>query len=692
MITKTLNLDEAYQELFDEVREKSNGQINVSNLEAFFGSITEIATLDPKFLRLPLDEPFFEIDANTRKITVPENFRTNGASVQGDHLAEIIFFRIARFFDYTDLSTCDITINWKMGTNEGKTSRFIKFDKPYKVVDMNQEAETSYVVFGWPINDVVTEKSGQLTFAVEFSKKATNLNTNEEEIIYRFNTLPTTVNIKDGLVIGENVEVVSLDTDIIRTLINSSFGEGTAAVGDLRWLTGNGEGLVVGEGNYSVLQDFAATINLPTNIVNGIPSSGAVKLYAQGFIDEGTKIQYTDMNNVPVGAEGSRVEMTELAVRRPLEKITTLDSEHLDGSRVYYKDEDGSIQVIVDPEDPDTYSDFEFLYTPSALIEGLRYDKKVSDNPPAYEQATEADLATWAKRENVVEIFMPVARMEVQAAGAYVIRGQGYKMDNNEQHKIGSGEVKSTSIVTVPHVVAPSGVEVEVSAPAAVSEGYSFADDIENVVFLNNGQGTMTASAILDADKLGALKFDWEKKVGDSNAFVAVNEDVEFQEENESVLNINEAGQYKVKVTNFLNAGFAPVVESAVITASPLAGKIVGATIEGRAGNRVFGAIPENGLKYNSTLLSMSSASLRVNVNSIELEEGGALGELEFQWQKEMADDNLETRWEDILGAVGSELTITSGDGVFRPVIKNNYNGSIYTFALNGVSVDNLAT
>jgi hypothetical protein len=156
MITKTLNLDSAYQALFDEVREKSNGAINVNNLQAFFGSITEIAALDSKFLRLPLDEPLFEIDANTRKITIPENFRSNGASVQGDHLAEVIFFQIERYFDYKDLSTCNIEINWKMGTKEGKTTRFIKFDDVVTI----DEAKADCIIFGWPINDVVTEKSG----------------------------------------------------------------------------------------------------------------------------------------------------------------------------------------------------------------------------------------------------------------------------------------------------------------------------------------------------------------------------------------------------------------------------------------------------------------------------------------------------------------------------------------------------
>ena len=61
------------------------------------GNIIQISNLDLKFLRLPLDEPLFEIDANSRKINVDATpFKTNGLSVQGDNLAETIFFKITR--------------------------------------------------------------------------------------------------------------------------------------------------------------------------------------------------------------------------------------------------------------------------------------------------------------------------------------------------------------------------------------------------------------------------------------------------------------------------------------------------------------------------------------------------------------------------------------------------------------------
>ena len=121
MITKTTNLDSQYMDLFEEIKEKSQGTITVENLEQFFGSIQEIAALDSKYLRLPLDEPMFEIDANSRKINVDATpFKANGLSVQGDHLAETVFFKIDRYYDTMDLMNTDIYVNWKMGSTSGR--------------------------------------------------------------------------------------------------------------------------------------------------------------------------------------------------------------------------------------------------------------------------------------------------------------------------------------------------------------------------------------------------------------------------------------------------------------------------------------------------------------------------------------------------------------------------------------------
>ena len=94
----------------------------ISSLNEYFQHIKELAALaigtgsrtgsDPYFLRLPLDEPYFEINANTRGITVPGEL--SQIAVVGDKLAEIVFFRIDRYYDAVDLNTREIYIEWEL--------------------------------------------------------------------------------------------------------------------------------------------------------------------------------------------------------------------------------------------------------------------------------------------------------------------------------------------------------------------------------------------------------------------------------------------------------------------------------------------------------------------------------------------------------------------------------------------------
>ena len=675
MITKTLNLDDAYQELFDEVRVKSNGAIDVDNLDAFYGSIEEIAALDPKFLRLPLDEPLFEIDANTRKITVPAEFKSNGVSVQKDHLAEVIFFRIERYFDYTDLSTCNIVINWKMGNKEGKTTRFIKFEKVFTI----DETKASCIVFGWPINDIVTEKSGQLTFAVEFFK--TEGTGDDEKIIYRFNTLPTTVNIKDGLVISDDAEVYDLDADIIRTLVNSSFGEGTAAVGDIIWLTGNGNGLVAGEGVGTdvILKDFASSIDLKTTITGGVPSSDIISLYAEGFVDEGTKIRYTDANNEALTAE-------MLKVVRP-----RIQAEYdAESGLAYYE----SI-VAEEPLSAEAAAEAEELWIDGALDPTLKY--YVEESEDTFIEASEEDLAKWGKID-AVELFIKVAKIDVVSAGSYIIKAQGYKVDN-DGNKIGNGDVKSTTTVTVPAVAAPSAIDISVSELTSVDAGYSFNEEqTVNVMFLDaEDEGVISASAVVDS--FGALQFTWQKKVGEDTSFSNVAEgDVAFQDENSSELEVSAPGQYKVSVVNFLNGDSAPAVESAVITASKIAGKISSVTPKwaiGTNGSKIN--VSSQRPTYNSNAPSMGNRSLTLYLEDIVIEDGGQEGTLEYAWYLPVYEEgeNGVPQIVDkalIAGQTGPSFTVSGGDIDVIPEVRNNYNGSIYTYTLDPIAVNDSAT
>lgn len=703
MITKTLNLDDAYQALFQEVSEKSNGSINVDNIEAYFGSIQEIANLDSKFLRLPLDEPLFEIDANTRKITVPNEFKSNGLSVQGDHLAEIIFFRIERYFDYKDLSTCNIEINWKMGDKEGKTKRFIQFNDVMTI----DEVKSNCIIFGWPVNNIITQKSGSLTFAVEFNQTETV--EGATNVTYRFNTLPTTINIKDGLILGEAPSVYELDADIKKTLVNSSYGEGEAAVGDLVWITGNGKGLIPGVkvNDKILLGDFVSSINLPTVVVNGEPASEPIDFYAIAEVDSGTKIQYTDMEN-------NQLIPDFLQVNRPLVAVTDMNS--LDNNTIYYRDAAGLNRITPAEvaEAAETESPIETVWQIEALDNNLDYFVKVEEEGvESYQLASEDDLAKWGKitvipAENEeeedqvidsVELYIKAAKITADKEGPYFIKAQGYKVDANEV-KIGNGELETSEVVVVPEVEAPSAINIEVPDPVApVAEenekgAYLFNDDeIKNVVFLNNGASSVTATAVMSSDsKIGALQFVWQKENADNEFENISEESVEFSTLNSSALAIDEAGTYQVVVTNFQNSKKASPVTSNIIIASTLAQKINSAKVSYQLGSQsATNYVPaNNSVVYNTSVMSRNKITLSIKPEDIVMAGEDGIGTLEYEWYDAIIDEETNSKIGEqiIAGANSNSYVVDNGDRKIIPVIKNNYHGSIYTLKLDTIDVD----
>ena len=174
----------------------------ISSLNEYFQHITDLAGLaigegrhgsDPYFLRLPLDEPFLEINANTRAITVPADLRQIG--VRGDKYAEVVFFKIDRYFDAVDLATRQIYIEWEDADgNKGVSRDFLK----------DTQSEKDKIIFGWIIGDELTAHVGTIRFAVRFVEWA-----NREDsavtpgegrgLEYSFSSLPAQMTVVDSL-------------------------------------------------------------------------------------------------------------------------------------------------------------------------------------------------------------------------------------------------------------------------------------------------------------------------------------------------------------------------------------------------------------------------------------------------------------------------------------------------------------
>lgn len=218
----------------------------ISSLNTYFSwiqdllTITELPVLDAdgqktgevydfdgmRFSMLPLDEEVFEIDANTRKISVPKAFADNGISVQGDEISEVVYFKINRFYDATDLFNQNIMIEWIA------PSGLKGYSVPtVKVLDES----TNYVIFGWALASSITEKNGDVTFSVRFYKYDEDNN----KIQYSLSTLVQKAKINPnigldipGLLGSEGaLEGYKVLGDEIKALIkerseNSNFGIG----------------------------------------------------------------------------------------------------------------------------------------------------------------------------------------------------------------------------------------------------------------------------------------------------------------------------------------------------------------------------------------------------------------------------------------------------------------------------------
>ena len=251
MITKTTaaNFDEFYAPRFAEITEALHEAgytgIEVNSLESYFGNLVAIGSLETskgvpgKYLVVPFDEPYFEIDANTRTITVPDHFKKYGVGVYGDNLAELLIFKIDRYFDHQDLFNTKIAINWSFTP---KGSRNPIYGTPQLAFAPDDELEPGYVLFGFYVmRDMAKNVDGELTsgtlnFAISFYDDTGD----NEELRYSFNTLPASVAINEGLELKDPSQVKDLGRALIARLKDSAYTpDGIIPLDNPVWMSGD---------------------------------------------------------------------------------------------------------------------------------------------------------------------------------------------------------------------------------------------------------------------------------------------------------------------------------------------------------------------------------------------------------------------------------------------------------------------
>lgn len=252
MITKINDANKAmYDSLFRLAEERLGlAEGTIVSMDGYLTAIEQLGRRDPNnydLLRLPYTddgEPLFVIDANAREINVPKVFKDNGLVVQGDHLSEIVWFKIDRYFDMMDfyLFANDGISDGVPDAHQGMHC-YIEWFNPAAKDEAHQRGvdfayamtcDEDYVYFGWPIGNKLSGEVGTLQFAVRFlsitENETLNADGSTNRIDFNYSTKVATCDIKatldfnllDGSIAAESWEDILYTRNIYSHVINST--------------------------------------------------------------------------------------------------------------------------------------------------------------------------------------------------------------------------------------------------------------------------------------------------------------------------------------------------------------------------------------------------------------------------------------------------------------------------------------
>lgn len=361
MITKDTSL---YNELFD----KANALLGLSkedknyikNIDSYFLKLGDIKDalgedIDISYFMLPIDEPLFEINANTRLIKIPDEFK-NGISVQGDEIAETIFFSIDRYFDTTDFYDDFIVpvVQWKYADETGEGAYHLSATTGKAVIE-DQNSITGgkiKVVFGWPISSEVTEKAKNIQFGVRFYTivdESGNLIENWDQyadgtLEYSFSTLNATTKINPSLAAdlrGGNFQWIDKNSLIWARMRNSK-----PADLNLQAIAPIVEFLIPNDGTIADLDEITGTVTLKTKVTY---PSGTVATRIGDQIYEIRRIDYEGTDSLV--AQGRTPSLTEdLGGDFGIDYVLTQDKTRNENDSYYLLNDDGTYVEYTDPE------------------------------------------------------------------------------------------------------------------------------------------------------------------------------------------------------------------------------------------------------------------------------------------------------------------------------------------------------
>lgn len=155
----------------------------ITNAQDYEETLWELQQNAPtrRAILLPKDEKIYDIDLNTRTISVPKFL-----SVAKDHEAETVYFKFDRYYDYMDLTTKTCVIQYTNANGDN-------FIYPVPFYDAETFMYQDKVIIPWCIQGKATEKAGKVKFAVKWYSVDQN-----KKVTYTLNTLKAEAEVLAG--------------------------------------------------------------------------------------------------------------------------------------------------------------------------------------------------------------------------------------------------------------------------------------------------------------------------------------------------------------------------------------------------------------------------------------------------------------------------------------------------------------
>ena len=316
-----VKVDESNQSRYNTLFNKASALLGldspISNIRDYFRELPNIITKASEtdgeiwqyYAMLPLDEEPFYVNADTRKITIPNNRKQIG--VVGDNYAEIVFFKIARYFDTVDFGSTSVmaTIEWQKTSgnkNSGVSAAWVK------ELSLDPDGD---VLIGWPIQEEMTEEAGN----IEFSLRLVQIDPdNENSLIYSFGTEPATATIGKSLNLyspeDDTVEIFDSSSIILRRLKSTMAADDSFGVIDPpSWITNindlaNAQTYKDGAFYLDLDENNELSVVIDANLTSGNDQNNAT--YTWQKVDGSNWVNIT--SSISEGLEGNKHKFTEI--------------------------------------------------------------------------------------------------------------------------------------------------------------------------------------------------------------------------------------------------------------------------------------------------------------------------------------------------------------------------------------------